>query len=164
MGDGTYCSFCYITAMNLFLFLINFMIVLLRLSIPGGARKIAAENLALRQQLISVTRHLNRAPKQSVKDRIRFGFLLEFISPKRLSHIAIAIKPATLLKFHRALIKCKYQLLFSNKTKKKPGPVGPSQELINLIVEMKHRNPLNYGCRRMRCRYRMPLVCGLAKT
>jgi hypothetical protein len=70
------------------------------------------------------------------------------MASKRLSRIAIAIKPATLLRFHRALVKRKYQLLFSNKTKKKPGPAGPSQDLINVIVEMKHRNP-HYGCRRI---------------
>jgi transposase InsO family protein len=73
---------------------------------------------------------------------------LEFISPKRLSRIAIAIKPATLLKFHKVLVKCKYQLLFSKKTKKKAGPREPSQEVINAIIEMKRRN-LGYGCRRI---------------
>ncbi len=48
---------------------------------------------------------------------------------------------ATLLKFHKALVKRKYRLLFSNKTPRKPGPRGPSDALIELIVEMKKRNP-----------------------
>ena len=71
-----------------------------------------------------------------------------FISLKRLSRIAIAIKPVTLLKFHRALVKRKYQLLFSNKSKRKPGPKGPGKELINAIVEMKRHNR-RFGCRRI---------------
>ncbi len=55
--------------------------------------------------------------------------------------IAIVIKPKTLLKFHKALVDRKYHLLFTSKSKKKPGPKGPSAELIKLIVEMKKRNP-----------------------
>ena len=54
------------------------------------------------------------------------------------------IKPATVLKFHRALIKRKYSALFSAKLPRKTGPKGPSKELIQLILEMKKRNP-NFG-------------------
>ena len=68
--------------------------------------------------------------------------LAGMVSTKRLSRIAIAIKPATLLKFHRAFVKRKYRLLFSNKSPKKPGPIGPNQAIINAIPEMKSRNPL----------------------
>lgn len=107
--------------------------------IPGGARKIATENMALRQQSISLTRHRKRAHRQGIYERIIFGFLTAIMSPKRLSSIAIAIKPTTLLKFHRALVQRKYQLLFSHKTVRRPGPKGPSQELIDAIVEIKRR-------------------------
>jgi hypothetical protein len=44
--------------MKLLLFFINFIVVLFRAFLPGGVRKVAAENVALRQQLISVSRHL----------------------------------------------------------------------------------------------------------
>jgi hypothetical protein len=115
--------------MKLLLFIINFTIVLLRLMIPGGVRKIIAENMALRQQLISLARHRKRAHRQSIFERITFGFLMALISPKRLCRIAIAVKPATLLKFHKALVKRKYHLLFSNKIVRRPGPKGPSKEL-----------------------------------
>lgn len=116
--------------------------------LPGGARKITAENMVMRQQLISLSRHRKRAPKQSVQERITLGFLTAIMNQKRLFRVAIAVKPATLLKFHRALVKRKYKLLFSNKTSRKPGPKGPSKELIEAIVEMKRRNP-RYGCRRI---------------
>lgn len=42
----------------------------------------------------------------------------------------------------------KYRLLFTPKLFKKPGPKGPSKELIKLIVEMKLKNPL-FGCPRI---------------
>jgi putative transposase len=38
--------------------------------------------------------------------------------------------------------------LFSPQQKKRPGPKGPSQELIDAVVEMKRRNP-NWGCPRI---------------
>ena len=39
----------------------------------------------------------------------------------------------------------KYHRLFSGRNKGKPGPKGPSQALIDAIVEMKRRNP-RFGC------------------
>ena len=115
---------------------------------PGGVRRIAAENLALRKQLITVSRHYKRSPKLTATDRLVFGILASMISTKKLSRITITLKPATLLKFHQILVKRKYHLLFSNKISKKPGPKGPSQSLIAAIIEMKKRNP-NYGYRRI---------------
>lgn len=60
----------------------------------------------------------------------------------------MVIKPATLLKFHQALIKRKYRLLFSSRRCGKPGPQWPSAELVRAIVEIKQRNP-RYGCPRI---------------
>ena len=45
-------------------------------------------------------------------------------------------------------MKRKYRLLFTPKRRGKPGPKGPSPELIAVIVEMKRRNP-RFGCRRI---------------
>ena len=62
----------------------------------------------------------------------------------------IVVQPATLLdavqatlfKFHRVLTDRKYRLLFSSSShRRKPGPKGPSAELIAAIVELKRRNP-----------------------
>jgi hypothetical protein len=60
-----------------------------------------------------------------------------------LKHIALAIvlKPSTFFSFHRALVKRQYRLLFTPKTRGKPGPTGPSPELVSAILEMKRRNP-----------------------
>ena len=45
-------------------------------------------------------------------------------------------------------MKRKYRLLFTPKTRRKPGPRGPSPELISAIVEMKRRNP-SFGYQRI---------------
>tara|TARA_R110001592_G_scaffold357416_1_gene660452 strand:+ start:6865 stop:7734 length:870 start_codon:yes stop_codon:yes gene_type:complete len=65
-----------------------------------------------------------------------------------MARSAIIIKPSTLLRFHSALKKRKYRLLFSPSGGRKPGPKGPSKEVIDTIVEMKQRNP-RYGCPRI---------------
>jgi transposase InsO family protein len=128
--------------------ILNFITLYIRLAVPGGARAIAAENIALRKQLIAMSHQQKRAPKLTTVDKIIFGILTSMISVKRLSRISIVLKPATLLKFHKALIQRKYNLLFSNKSHKKPGPKAPDQTIIDAIVEMKKRN-IHYGYRRI---------------
>src|SRR5208283_5070710 len=57
-------------------------------------------------------------------------------------------KPSRLLGFHKAMRQRKYRMLFSPNRRRKPGPKGPSAELIRAVVEMKQRNP-NWGCPRI---------------
>ncbi len=115
---------------------------------PGGANAVIAENLLLKQQLLVINRSRRRAPNLTALDRFLFGLWSLFINPRRLSKVAVVIRPSTLLKFHEALKKRKYQLLFSPRRKGKPGPKGPSPELIQVIVEMKRRNS-RFGCPRI---------------
>src|SRR6185436_5211981 len=70
------------------------------------------------------------------------------IGAARLRRVAIVLKPATIVAFHRALVKRKYRLLFSPKRRGVPGPKGPSAELVAAILAMKERNP-RFGCRRI---------------
>jgi transposase InsO family protein len=58
---------------------------------------------------------------------------------------AIILKPATLLRLHRGFKHFKYRSLYSSGPKNKPGPKGPSPELIRAICELKRRNP-RFGC------------------
>ena len=76
------------------------------------------------------------------------GFWSVFIHPRRLRRAVVVIKPSTLLRFHQALIKRKYRLLFSSQRRGKPGLKGPSAELISAIVATKQRNP-RFGCPRI---------------
>ena len=77
-----------------------------------------------------------------------FGFWSLFLDLHRIRRAAVTIRPSTLLKFHGLLIKQKYRLLYSAGKKGKPGPKGPSKELVEAIVELKQRNP-RFGCRRI---------------
>lgn len=124
------------------------LITLAKLLRPGGGRTVIAENLILKQQLIIHSRSRQRAPNLSTQDRALLGFWSLFLNPRRIARSAIIIKPTTLLRFHNALKKRKYRQLYSPGGGRKPGPKGPSKEVINAIVEMKRRNP-RFGCPRI---------------
>ncbi len=95
---------------------------------------------------MTLTRQRTRTPGLTIFDRFMFGYLAFFISKARLQKIAVSLKPATISKFHQALVKRKYRELYSRKTRIKPGRKGPKQDLIELVVEMKRRNPrFGYG-------------------
>jgi putative transposase len=115
---------------------------------PGGAKAIIAENLLLKQQLLVVTRSRRRAPNLSTADRFLMGFWSLFLRPGRIAKIALSIRPSTLLNFHQCLVRRKYRRLFSPKKRTKPGPKGPSEPLIQAIVELKRRNR-SFGCPRI---------------
>ena len=128
--------------------LFRLLTTLAKLIRPGGSRTVIAENLLLKQQLIIHSRSRQRAPNLSTQDRTLLGFWSLFMNPKRIVRAAIIIKPSTLLSFHNALKKRKYRLLYSPREGRKPGPKGPSKEVIDAIVAMKRRNP-RYGCPRI---------------
>ncbi len=116
---------------------------------PGaGARAVIAETLLIKQQLIVMKRSHRRAPKPLPLDRYLFGLFSLLMNPSRFAKIAVVIRPSTLLGFHDALVKKKYRKLFSSQQKVKPGPKGPSQEVIDAIIDLKQRNP-RYGCPRI---------------
>ena len=128
--------------------LFHLLTTLAKLTGPGGSRTVIAENLILKQQLIIHSRSRQRAPNLSTQDRALLGFWSLFLNPRRIARSAIIIKPSTLLSFHNALKKRKYRLLYSPGGGRKPGPAGPSREVIEAIVEMKRRNP-RFGCPRI---------------
>ena len=89
-----------------------------------------------------------RAPNLRASDRLVAGVCALFMRPARVIRSAIVLKPSTILGFHRILRTRKYRLLFSPKHRGRPGPKGPSTELVAAIVEMKRRNPV-WGCPRI---------------
>lgn len=115
--------------LDIILIIPNFLILCLRLLLPGGLRKIAAENVALRKQLMTMSRGMKRPPKLVTSDRIFFGMLGAITSSHRLEKIAITLKPATSLKFHKALIKQKYSALFQIKNLKNRGEKHLNKQL-----------------------------------
>jgi hypothetical protein len=49
---------------------------------------------------------------------------------------------------YRALTKRKYRRLFSSNVPKKPGPKGPTQDVIVAVIDMRRRDP-TCGCPRI---------------
>ena len=104
--------------------------------------------MLLKQQLLVVTRSRRRAPDLRPLDRIVAGLCAGLVRRARLHRCAIVLKPAPMLNFQQLLVKRKYRDLFSPKRRGRPGPKGPSAELIAAIVEMKRRNP-RFGFQRI---------------
>ena len=115
---------------------------------PGGAKAVVAESLIMKQQLLVVSRSRRRAPNLSGLERFLLGFWSLFLGRHHIERTAVIIRPSTLFRFHDILKNRKYRLLYSSASRRKPGPKGPSPELVRAIVEMKQRNP-RFGCRRI---------------
>jgi hypothetical protein len=134
---------------ELLILAIHVLVTFAKLLRPGGARAIVAESLALKHELLISSRSRHRAPNLTSRDRVIFGLTTLLVSPRRIPKVGLLIKPATLLKFHKALVDRKYRLLFSSRCRRrKPGPKGPSAELIAAIVELKRPNS-RFGCVRI---------------
>jgi len=134
---------------EILILVVHLLVTIAKLLRPGGVRAVAAESLLLKHQLLISNRLRQRAPNLTSIDRFVLGLPTLFISPRRIPKLGALVKPATLFKFHKALVDRKYRLLFSpSPHRRKPGPKGPSRELIAAIVEMKRRNP-RFGCVRI---------------
>jgi putative transposase len=127
---------------DLAILFLHMIVTLVRLFGPGGLRSVVAETLLVKHQLLILNRSRERAPNLRPLDRVIAGLCASLMRPTRLLRSAIALKPSTIMAFHSALVKRKYQLLFTPKRcGKRPGPTGPTPELIAAIVELKRRNP-----------------------
>ena len=133
---------------DLAVLLLHLLATVARLAGPGGARAVVAESVLVKHQLLILNRSRKRSPNLRPADRVVAGLCAVFMRPGRLTRAAIVFKPATLLNLHRALIQRKYRRLFSSKQPMKPGPKGPSQDVIAAVVDMKQRNP-SWGCPRI---------------
>jgi putative transposase len=106
----------------LFSLMAHLLVTLARLAKPGGVGAVVAESMAVKHQMLILRRTRRRAPCMTSWDRLALGVCTLLVSPKRLSKMAVILKPSTLLYFHRALVKRKYRLLYSPS---KPGALDP---------------------------------------
>ncbi len=127
-----------------FYLIFHIILTLMKLCKPGGVKAVMAENIAIRHQLITLTRGRERAPKMTTFDRFFFGIIAIFVDENRLKKIAVVLKPATILKFHKALVNRKYRQLYSNKAIRKSGRKGPDQALNSVTggSRVKYFKPL----------------------
>jgi hypothetical protein len=90
-----------------------------------GVRSVVAESVFIKAPTPDFEPRPQTAPNLRALDRVIFGFCSLLVKLSRLVRTAIALKPVTFLNFHRALVQRKYQLLFSPKERRKPGPKVP---------------------------------------
>jgi putative transposase len=146
LGQSNLCNF---HEMSLLLQLLaQFLRCLALLCRKDGFKAVVAQNLLLKQQLTVLNRGRKRAPSISPLHRIWLAFLLMFLSARHLQQTAVAFRPSTFLRFKEFLVRQKYKFLFSSGKQSKPGPKGPSREIIAAVVEFKQRNP-RCGCPRI---------------
>ncbi|MGB2821632.1 MAG: integrase core domain-containing protein [Phycisphaerae bacterium] len=96
---------------------------------------LAAENLALRQQLAVLQQSVNR-PKLRKRDRIFWVWLSKLWSGWR-SALAI-VQPGTVVRWHRQ----GFRLYWSRKSRKKPGRAKVDRTIRDLIRRMCRENPM----------------------
>ena len=119
---------------DLLILAIHLLVTVLKLVRPGGVRAVAAESLLLKHQLLISNRSRHRAPNLTTLDRCLLGLATLFLSPRRIPKLGALIKPATLFKFHNALVDRKYRLLFSSSCcRRKPGPKGLCSAIIRIV-------------------------------
>src|SRR5213594_1458414 len=126
---------------DIFTLFLHEIVTIIRLGQPGGLRSVVAEFVFMRHQVLILNRGRKRAPNLRASDRIIAGLCTLLMRPARVLRSAIVLRPSTLLRFHHMLIKRKYRLLFSPNERRRPGPKGPTKELIDAVVETKRRNP-----------------------
>jgi len=134
---------------DLLILTIHLLVTCAKLLRPGGVRAVAAESLLLKHQIVISNRSRQRAPNLTTLDRFMLGLTTLFIRPHRIPKLSTILTAGTLFKFHKALVDRKYRLLFSSTGhRRRPGPKGPSPELIAAIIALKSRNP-KFGCVRI---------------
>jgi hypothetical protein len=101
---------------ELLMLAVHALVTCARLLRPGGVRAVAAESLLLKHQLLISNRSRRRAPNLTSVDRFLLGLTTLWIRPGRIAKLGALVKPATLLKFHKALVDRKYRLLFSSSS------------------------------------------------
>ena len=130
---------------DVIILLVHVFTTIVRVGRPGGVRAVIAESILTKHQLLILNRSRRRGPNLRILDRLIAAFCSLWIRPSRFRRVAIAFRPSTFLNFHRAMVQRKYRLLFSPKQGTKPGPKGPTADLIQAVTEMNRRNP-TWGC------------------
>ena len=110
-------------------------------------RSVVAESVLMRHQVLVLNRGRKRAPNLRASDRILAGLCTLLMRPARVLRSAVVLKPSTLLNFQKMLVKQKYRLLFSPKRIRRPGPKGPTKDLIDAVVVPKNVMFLVSHCR-----------------
>ena len=133
---------------DLLILLIHLPTTIARFIGAGGAKAVVADNLIDEAAAPGDESNPETRTQAYTLDRFLLGFWSLFLSRRHIQRTAVILRPSTLLKFHCILKQRKYRQLYSATHNGKPGPKGPSAELIQAIVELTRRNP-RFGCPRI---------------
>jgi len=114
--------------------LVSALFLLIR-SLIAPRTALAAENLALRQQLAVLNRKVHR-PQLSRRDRFFWVILSQLW--KNWRQVLIIVKPETVIKWHRQ----GFELYWRWKSKAPVGRPKNDKEIRELIKRMSLENPL----------------------
>jgi putative transposase len=113
--------------------ILRMILAFLRVLLAARAA-LAAENLALRQQLLVLHRSVKR-PKLRVRDRMFWSWLSKLWSGWRSA--LLIVQPDNVVRWHRQGFK----LYWRCKSRKKPGRPTVDREIRDLICRMSRENP-----------------------
>jgi putative transposase len=109
---------------------IHLLVIFAKLLRPGGVRAVAAESLMLRHQLLISSRSRQRAPNLTSIDRFVLGLSMLFVSPRRIPKLR-ARQAGNAVQVPQGKSIGNTACSFSSRShRRKPGPKGPSAELI----------------------------------
>ena len=126
---------------------IHLLVTYAKLLRPGGVRAVAAESLLLKHQLRISNRSRQRAPNLTSVDRFVLGLTTLLISPGRIPKLGAFVKPATLFKFHTALVEREGSVAATDnwaERRRAPGisQLGPAAVQNSAPRRADHRTPM----------------------
>src|SRR6478736_9192603 len=92
---------------DIFTLFLHAIVTIIRFAQPGGLRAVVAESVLMRHQVLILNRGRKRAPNLQVSDRIIAGLCTLLMRPARVLRSAIALRPSTLMHFHKMLHEAK---------------------------------------------------------
>ena len=123
---------------DLAILFLHLLATVARLTGPGGARAVVAESVLVKHQLLIFNRSRKRSPNLPPSDRMVAGLCALFMRPGRSIRSAIVFKPSVEPSSSAAWTRSGDTSAVSAM---KPGPKGPSEDVIAAVVDMKQRNP-----------------------
>jgi putative transposase len=133
---------------ELLILAIHLLVTFVKLLRPGGLRAVVAESLLLKHQILISNRSRRRAPNDHARSlRARGDHSVPEPTPD--SKTWRTRQAGNVVQVPQGVGGAETPpALSSSSQRRKPGPKGPSTELVAAIVEMKRRNP-GFGCVRV---------------
>ncbi len=107
-------------------------------------RNQSREILLLRQQLLIVQRQLGRKRAYGHFEKLALLLAALHLSKRRLASALLIVRPDTLLRWHRELVRRHWTF----RQKRRPGRPPLAQEIQDWVVRLARENP-HWGCRRI---------------